>query len=187
MQARLETASGSGAASNSATANPNDYAHTGGPGVSGTGNGSNGGHAFMPSQNSAAPLSATAQADADYAFALSLQQAEDDAARRYNPPDQGAQLEVPQSTLQGAVLPPQGGVPPESVPVHVPPHGRGGPATGAPPVNDGPRRFSGARQSGPVYVDQNPPQGGYSSVGHGGRPGAGRGRPQSSTDNCSIM
>ena len=129
-----------------------------------------------------------AQADADYALALRLQQDEDEAARRYTPNDLGAgqQAGAPQTTLQGAVLP--GAVPPAPIPVHthqgaVPPRG-GGYVMGALPVNEGPRRFSGARQSGPVYTDPNPHQGGYSSGGHGG----GRSRPATSSDSsCSIM
>jgi hypothetical protein len=137
-------------------------------------------------QEYAAPQSATVQADSDcdYVLALQLQQAEEEAARRYSPRySSAAQPRVTQSTLQGAVLTPQSeGVPP--VPVPVATHSSGVVVSGAPPVNDGPRRFSGARQSGPVYMDPNPTHGRH-NIGGRGRPGSGR-RPQTS-DNCTVM
>lgn len=144
--------------------------------------GGNGTHTYIPpAQEYAAPRTAAEQADSDYALALQLQQAEDENALRYTPSEPASgQPGDPQSTLQGAVVRPRsgGGLPPAPV-------GRpqgGGLVLAAPPVNDGPRRFSGARQSGPVYIDPNVPQGGQ------GRPGSGRGgRTQQSADSCTIM
>ena len=98
------------------------------------------------------------QADSDYALALQLHQAEQEAAQRQNASSQDA----PQSTLQGAV----------------------GPHSGAAQLNEGPRRFSGARHSGPVYVEPNQGRPGSGRGRHGGRQG---GRNSSSSDNCSIM
>jgi hypothetical protein len=114
------------------------------------------------------PQTAAVQADNDYALALQLQQAEEEAVRRYSP-RRTVQPGATQSTLQGAISSTQ----------------NGGAPLGATPVHDGPRRFSGARHSGPVYVDPDRPYGGH-SIGGRGRPGSGR-KSQTSSEKCIIM